>query len=346
MQNVNPFEETFRKATELVKTGTLPVPLLPEDDTLHTPHIFPHIPEENISLYSSKKHDKVVLNAAANTESSLKVLSNSEKTEIILALNANHGIPDHIYALTPIDNQKEPPTIIISDSPEPNPVYPPKKDSANSVTKTVDSIKTDKTISKAKYRKYAGSINVKTNPIKQNDTKSKLQELLLKSKKQIQPIENQAISTNAPVIVLQSVPVVNSSVSLLQTVTKVPILPKFKSSVYANTNDKLAENTRPDLKSIKTVKKSSKSRRSHVDVDTSKKQDMLARNRAAALRCRERKKVFIDSLEQQLDVVNREKQVLVKENSDLKREVLHLKTLLLAHKDCPITKAMNMGAFY
>lgn len=44
LQNVNPFEETFRRAVESGNTGTLTVPEAGlTDDTLHTPHIFPHI---------------------------------------------------------------------------------------------------------------------------------------------------------------------------------------------------------------------------------------------------------------------------------------------------------------
>ncbi|XP_018567171.1 uncharacterized protein LOC108907836 [Anoplophora glabripennis] len=47
LQNVNPFDEFFKKAVELAKNGgTLEVPETNSDDTLHTPHILPHV-EEN-----------------------------------------------------------------------------------------------------------------------------------------------------------------------------------------------------------------------------------------------------------------------------------------------------------
>lgn len=48
LQNVvNPFDEFFKKAVESAKTGgALEVPEINSDDTLHTPHILPHI-EEN-----------------------------------------------------------------------------------------------------------------------------------------------------------------------------------------------------------------------------------------------------------------------------------------------------------
>lgn len=47
LQNVNPFDETFKKAVEHVKSGTLHIPEPSSDDTLHTPHIFPHIEANN-----------------------------------------------------------------------------------------------------------------------------------------------------------------------------------------------------------------------------------------------------------------------------------------------------------
>lgn len=46
LQNVNPFDEFFKKATEVTKSGgTLEVHEVNSEDTLHTPHILPHIEE-------------------------------------------------------------------------------------------------------------------------------------------------------------------------------------------------------------------------------------------------------------------------------------------------------------
>lgn len=52
LQNVNPFEETFRKATELVKSGSLHLPKEATDDTLHTPHFSPSIDDKIINNYN------------------------------------------------------------------------------------------------------------------------------------------------------------------------------------------------------------------------------------------------------------------------------------------------------
>lgn len=46
LQNVNPFDEFFKKAVEVTKSGgTLEVHHINTEDTLHTPHILPHIEE-------------------------------------------------------------------------------------------------------------------------------------------------------------------------------------------------------------------------------------------------------------------------------------------------------------
>lgn len=46
LQNVNPFDEFFKKAVEVSKSGgTLEVHEINSDDSLHTPHILPHIEE-------------------------------------------------------------------------------------------------------------------------------------------------------------------------------------------------------------------------------------------------------------------------------------------------------------
>ncbi|XP_063908502.1 cyclic AMP-dependent transcription factor ATF-2 isoform X2 [Zophobas morio] len=57
LQNVNPFDETFKKAIECAKSGTLHVPeLASNDDTLHTPHIFPHV-ESTSAKYMGARND-------------------------------------------------------------------------------------------------------------------------------------------------------------------------------------------------------------------------------------------------------------------------------------------------
>jgi len=61
------------------------------------------------------------------------------------------------------------------------------------------------------------------------------------------------------------------------------------------------------------------------------------------MRCREKKKTWVQELERNSNEMLRTNQQLEKENALLRSEVAHLKTLLLAHKDCPVTKALAQG---
>lgn len=49
LQNVNPFDEVFKKAVENPRAISLQVPVSTSDDTLHTPQIYPSV-EENSSV--------------------------------------------------------------------------------------------------------------------------------------------------------------------------------------------------------------------------------------------------------------------------------------------------------
>ena len=67
-----------------------------------------------------------------------------------------------------------------------------------------------------------------------------------------------------------------------------------------------------------------------------KRQRFLERNRAAASRCRAKKKVWVDSLEnkcKEIEIIN---QNLSQEVNMLRSEVQQLKSILIAHKDCPL----------
>ncbi|XP_041038396.1 cyclic AMP-dependent transcription factor ATF-7-like [Carcharodon carcharias] len=63
----------------------------------------------------------------------------------------------------------------------------------------------------------------------------------------------------------------------------------------------------------------------------------LERNRAAASRCRQKRKVWVTSLEKKAEELSHMNVQLQNEVRLLRSEVAQLKQLLLAHKDCPIT---------
>ncbi|XP_065838632.1 cyclic AMP-dependent transcription factor ATF-2-like isoform X2 [Oscarella lobularis] len=83
-------------------------------------------------------------------------------------------------------------------------------------------------------------------------------------------------------------------------------------------------------------KKRSRTRSEDMDPDE-KRRRFLERNRAAATRCREKRKTWITGLEKKAQDVMVQNQQLTQEISFLRNEVAQLKSLLLAHKDCPVT---------
>jgi len=81
-----------------------------------------------------------------------------------------------------------------------------------------------------------------------------------------------------------------------------------------------------------------RSRRSQEDLDPEeRRRKFLERNRAAASRCRQKRKVWVQQLEKKADDLSTTNVSLQNEINVLKSEVAQLKALLLAHKDCPIT---------
>ncbi|XP_056129757.1 cyclic AMP-dependent transcription factor ATF-7b isoform X1 [Lampris incognitus] len=85
-------------------------------------------------------------------------------------------------------------------------------------------------------------------------------------------------------------------------------------------------------------------RASDVDPDE-RRQRFLERNRAAASRCRQKRKVWVNSLEKKAEDLANMNVSLTNEVTLLRNEVTQLKQLLLAHKDCPVTAMQKKAAF-
>ncbi|KAI9482806.1 MAG: hypothetical protein EXX96DRAFT_555669 [Benjaminiella poitrasii] len=66
----------------------------------------------------------------------------------------------------------------------------------------------------------------------------------------------------------------------------------------------------------------------------SKRDKALERNRQAALRCRQRKKEWLNQLQSSVDMLTKENRALEQQTLTLREEILNLKALLLVHRDC------------
>ncbi|CAO3641348.1 unnamed protein product [Mucor hiemalis] len=89
--------------------------------------------------------------------------------------------------------------------------------------------------------------------------------------------------------------------------------------------------TRQSMKS--STKK--RSRTTKLPEDEEKRKNFLERNRLAALKCRQRKKQWLNNLQVRVEYLTNDNDHLQMESEALRKEIMDLKTLLVAHKDCP-----------
>ncbi|KAK3848705.1 MAG: hypothetical protein J3R72DRAFT_429553 [Linnemannia gamsii] len=78
--------------------------------------------------------------------------------------------------------------------------------------------------------------------------------------------------------------------------------------------------------------------------DEEKRKNFLERNRQAALKCRQRKKQWLTNLQAKVEYLTNDNEHLQGQTAALRDEIIHLKALLLAHKDCPVAQANGVYA--
>ncbi|CAO3684343.1 unnamed protein product [Rhizopus microsporus] len=84
------------------------------------------------------------------------------------------------------------------------------------------------------------------------------------------------------------------------------------------------------------TKRSSREKSEPVD---EQRRQFLERNRIAALKCRQRKKQWLADLQHRVEFLATDNEQLQTQATLLREEVINLKTLLLAHKDCKVAQA-------
>ena len=324
LQNVNPFEETFRRAVESGNTGALTVPEAGiTDDTLHTPHIFPHIADvlstnnqmlsentvqecNSISIIEKNASEKSVIDTEVCT--SVKLSETDEQS-----LMKDKLIVDRSVTLTEsiIDQVTHTPIMskLLQDQ---TPQLSINGEEVQLLLKTSD----------GKLMQLS-AIPI-CDSIYTNTAQSLKQQTVV-------------IKTDPPLQCTGKVEAKKSTVSTLtlakmklkQTLTKSTELQHLKSNNNSGKNN--------ELNSLK------KENRSKTMEDHVKKNQILERNRASSMRARAKRKAWIQQLQRTVANVNETNVALQMEIKVLRSEVAKLKTLLLAHKDCPVTRAMQKG---
>ncbi|XP_069032195.1 cyclic AMP-responsive element-binding protein 5-like isoform X2 [Embiotoca jacksoni] len=90
----------------------------------------------------------------------------------------------------------------------------------------------------------------------------------------------------------------------------------------------------------------SRRRRTAEQDPDERRQKFLERNRAAATRCRQKRKVWVSSLEKKAEELTHTNLQLQNEVTSLRSEVGQLKQILLTHKDCPVTARQREAQGY
>ncbi|OZJ05024.1 hypothetical protein BZG36_02143 [Bifiguratus adelaidae] len=106
----------------------------------------------------------------------------------------------------------------------------------------------------------------------------------------------------------------------------------------ANTEREQENNDQPSNKKSKPSSNTNEKDPKDMD-DEEKRKNFLERNRQAALKCRQRKKQWLANLQSKVEYLTNDNEQLQHQASSLREEIINLKTLLLAHKDCPIAQA-------
>ncbi|XP_028823080.1 cyclic AMP-dependent transcription factor ATF-7b isoform X2 [Denticeps clupeoides] len=100
-------------------------------------------------------------------------------------------------------------------------------------------------------------------------------------------------------------------------------------------------NSKQREKSSSTKAQGGRGRRATEVEPDERRRRFLERNRAAASRCRQKRKIWISALEKRAEELETTNTTLANEVKELRSEVAHLKELLLAHKDCPVTATLK-----
>ncbi|XP_043262849.1 cyclic AMP-dependent transcription factor ATF-7 [Colletes gigas] len=325
LQNVNPFEETFRRAVESGNTGTLTVPEAGiTDDTLHTPHIFPHItdvlptgnqilPENSIqectssiSITENSTDERTTVDTEVCSSMKLSVSNKQDLTKDKLTTEKTETLTENI-----IHQVTSTPIIPKILQERPTPQLSINGEEVQLLLKTSDG-----KLMQLSAIPISGSSNANT----------------------VQPPKH-------PTVVIKTEPP-------LQYTTKGDFEKSDSMLSLAKMKLKQVLTKSTDLKNLITedssgrneFSNSKKQNRGKTMEEQIKKKDILERNRASSMRARAKRKAWIQQLERTVANVNETNVALQMEIKVLRAEVAKLKTLLLAHKDCPVTKAMQKGS--
>ncbi|KAI4476603.1 hypothetical protein M0802_014824 [Mischocyttarus mexicanus] len=339
LQNVNPFEETFRRAVEARNTGTLTVPGEVEttDDTLHTPHIFPHIADvlsddTHILSETNQKCSTPITVIDKPTSKVKSTVGTQTYSDLNLHLNESHFMKENTLASSKTTGLRAE-SIVLQHL---NVSVTPKRITQQSSSKLSINGEEVEFYLKTSDGKL---MQLSANPImyessQSSNTLSPSHVSTIEHTKQ----QNVLMRSELPRI---NIPILESKKTLPSKMTFAKM--KLQQILTKKVNTQNEKSTETITTKRNNNGNSSKEENSKRNIDQHKKKDLLERNRASSMRAREKRKAWVQHLQKTMTKVNETNSILESEVKTLRNELTKLKTLLLAHKDCPVTKEMQKG---
>ncbi|XP_078408185.1 cyclic AMP-dependent transcription factor ATF-2 isoform X2 [Cetorhinus maximus] len=146
---------------------------------------------------------------------------------------------------------------------------------------------------------------------------------------------------------------IHTTVPIIRPVTMVPNIPGIPGPPVNNIEPPSPQPLQSEAKlgspgqPTQQIQSSGGRRRRAMNEDPDeKRRKFLERNRAAASRCRQKRKVWVQSLEKKAEDLSSTNVQLQNEVTLLRNEVAQLKQLLLAHKDCPVTAMQKKSGYH
>lgn len=306
LQNVNPFDETFKKAVELAKTGTLHVPDTSTDDTLHTPHILPHEQDPNAFKQTDNQQQCIFgISRVPSLDDDLLKLGGSKE-------HVGVGILDKLYERNKNGEESIDSTFSISRV--------PSIDEDLLIIANDDSNLERETFSSQKNKKE----NKET-----SEQKDANKALKMKIKETVQSrLRNE-----------------NQALKLFDSGQGFIIAPVSIEKIRNAESATLLINQRPNPSIIKAPRKraanppSEFAKKSKNNEEVSlEKEKVRAMNRAAQSRSRIRKKNWINEMQKRMQDLTRENRKVLALNEQLKNELSLVRSILQYHSDCSATK--------
>lgn len=342
LQNVNPFDETFKKAAELVNSGCLHVPEICTDDTLHTPHILPHTIQESSEKFTINRVpsldedllkmgnketdcDHLINNETIQNSVDSIIARKNDETDILNKsayktqelCSDNFSIPsidEQLLIIDTIQSDSDDDIIVIDEC-----VHINKENNLHGSQKVTRADASSSFLMINSDKQALGTANTCANYVNKVHIREGLKNKVNSTSQKPKIVNNEQVVFKKSTVI-ENLKNVTTALSNRMPDSLLPQPPRKR--VVTNS-----------MSRVQCAKKAENNE--HV---TAEKQKVREINRAAQLRSRAKKKLWINGMQTTIDKLKAENKFLLTENQTLKNEIFAVKSVLLYHKDCEISK--------